>query len=132
MSQPADFPKRTFASEWPVILRGLGGALVGGVIGYFVFRWMAKQGLYGLVVPGAMIGFGAGLAARGNSTILGVICAVAAVIVAIVSEWIRAPFQRDGSFMFFVTHLHQLDSLTVKTIMITLGAIAAFWFGRGR
>jgi hypothetical protein len=113
-----------------VVLRGIGGGVVGGVIGFFVFRWLARQGMYGMMIPGALIGLGAGLAARGKSLPLGVICACAAVIAAVVIEWALFPFVKDKSFSFFLAHLHHLGP--VKLIMIGLGAVFAYWLGQGR
>ena len=37
------------------------GAVIGGLLGYVVFFWLAHQGFYGLVVPGGLLGIGAGL-----------------------------------------------------------------------
>jgi hypothetical protein len=113
-----------------VLLRGLAGAVVGGVVGYFVFRLLASQGLYGIMIPGALLGLGAGLAARGKSIPLGVVCAVAAIALAIYAEWTMFPFIKDKSLGFFVAHVHELR--LSKLVMIGLGALFAFWFGVGR
>ena len=111
-----------------VLLRGIGGGVVGGAIGFFVVRWLAQQGMYGMMIPGAMIGLGAGLAARGRSVVLGVICAVAAITAAIFIEW--TVFHPRRELSFFLAHLHQLPSITV--VMIGLGGVFAFWLGQGR
>ena len=37
------------------------GALAGGTLGYFAFFWIAAQGLYALVLPGGLLGLGAGI-----------------------------------------------------------------------
>jgi len=113
-----------------VLLRGVAGAAVGGVVGYFVFRFLARQGLYGIMIPGALVGLGAGLAARGRSIVLGAICAVAAVGLAIYAEWSAFPFAKDQSFSFFLAHVHELRA--VKLVMMGLGAAFAYWFGQGR
>jgi hypothetical protein len=115
-----------------VMLRGLVGAVVGGVVGYFLFQLLRSQNFYALALPGAMIGLGAGLLARGRSQVLAVSCAVAAVILAIVIEWLRAPFVKDGSLLYFVIHLHQMEGASVKLLMIGVGALCAYWFGQGR
>jgi hypothetical protein len=113
-----------------VVLRGIAGGIVGGLLGFFIVRWLAGQGMYGMMIPGAMIGLGAALAARGRSVLLGVICAVAAVVLAIVIEGTLFPFVKDKSFSFFLAHLHHLKPMTL--IMIGLGAVFAFWLGQGR
>ena len=95
-----------------------------------VFRWLARRGLYGMMIPGALLGLGAGLAARGRSLSLGVLCAVGAMALAFVAEWMMFPFVKDKSLPFFLAHLHELPASTL--IMIGLGAVFAFWFGQGR
>ena len=53
-----------------VFLRGVLGGAVGGVVGYLLFRWLLTKGFYALVMPGALLGLGAGLATRGKSLTL--------------------------------------------------------------
>ena len=113
-----------------VILRGLAGAAIGGAIGYLVFRWLARSGLYGIIVPGALLGLGAGLAARGHSMLLGVIAACAALVLSIFAEWSLFPFIKDGSLSYFVTHVHTLPA--IKLIMMAIGVGLAYWLGQGR
>ncbi len=113
-----------------VLLRGCIGAIIGAAIGYLLFRWLLKQGLYGIVLPGALLGLGAGLAARARSLALGTACAIAAVVVTIVAEWVAMPFAKDTSFTFFVTHLHALPP--AKLLMMACGVALAFWMGQGR
>src|SRR5687768_15518036 len=75
-----------------VLVRGILGGVVGGVVGFFAFQWLARQGMYGMMIPGASIGLGAGLAARGRSAALGVLCAIAAIGLSIFAEWAVRPF----------------------------------------
>lgn len=117
-------------NEALIILRGLGGAIVGGVLGYFLFRWLLTQGMYGIMIPGVGLGLAAGLAARGKSQTLGILCGVAALVLLVVSEWSVFPFAKDDSLSFFLTHLHHKQPITL--IMIGLGAAFAYWFGTGR
>jgi hypothetical protein len=113
-----------------VVVRGVAGGIVGGVLGFFLVGWLKGQGMYGMMIPGALIGLGAALAARGRSLVLGVICALAAVVFGFVIEWAVFPFLKDKSFAFFLAHLHDLKPMTM--IMIGLGAVFAFWLGQGR
>jgi len=113
-----------------ILLRGIGGAVVGGVAGYFLFWFLLKNNLYSSMIPGALLGIGAGLAARGKSPILGILCGIAAIPLAIWSEWMLLPFIQDNSLTFFVSNLHQLPPLHL--LMMALGAAAAWWFGKGR
>lgn len=113
-----------------IILRGLGGAVAGGIAGYFLFALLLRNNLYTSMIPGALLGIGAGLAARGKSPLLGIICGVAAIPLAIWSEWMLMPFAKDNSLTFFLANLHQLPPLHL--IMMAIGAAAAWWFGQGR
>jgi hypothetical protein len=113
-----------------ILLRGIAGGFVGGVIGFFVFQWLGRRGLYGMMIPGASIGLGAGLAARGRSVPLGVVCVVSAIGLALYAEWFAFPFVKDNSWSYFLQHLHQLRPATI--IMMGVGAAFAYWLGQGR
>ena len=113
-----------------VIVRGIVGAIIGGAIGYLVFWWLTKSGFYGMIVPGALLGLGAGLAARGQSVTLGILCALTALVLSVIAEWSLFPFVRDGSLVYFVTHVHTLPA--IKLIMMAMGVGLAYWLGQGR
>ena len=117
-------------TEAIVVLRGMAGAAIGGVLGWFAFGWLINQGFYGLALPGALVGIGCGLVSGGTSITNGVLCAVIAAILGVVLEWWHRPFIADESFGYFVTHLHELRGIT--WLMLVLGAVFGFWFGRGR
>lgn len=109
---------------------GLVGAGVGGVVGYFAFGWLARQGFYAVALPGALLGAGFGLVARRKSMAVSVTFGVVALGLGIFSEWSYFPFVADGSLGFFVAHIHQLPP--IKLIMLGLGALFASWFSYGR
>lgn len=113
----------------PSISFGVVGAALGAVLGYFGFLWIAQQGFYALALPGALMGLGCGLLARRRSMPLAVACGLLAVIVGLFCEWRFAPFTKDVSLGFFLTHLHQLRPLTL--IMLVLGGVFGFWFALG-
>lgn len=115
-----------------VILRGLAGAAVGGIVSYFVFVWLRQRGVLAHALPGALMGFAASLAAGGKSQVVGIVCAVAAVLLTLFAEWRAAPFFKDPSLVFFLTHLQDLNHVTVKIVMLTIGAACGYWFGQGR
>jgi hypothetical protein len=117
-------------SQALVIVRGMAGAAVGAVLGWFAFDWLFDQGLYGLALPGALVGLVCGVASGGTSLVNAIACTVVAIGLALVIEWKHFAFAVDGSFAYFVTHLHQLRGVT--WLMMILGAVFAFWFGRGR
>lgn len=114
-------------SNW---LLGAVGGIVGGALGYFAFGFLLRQGVYAMVLPGVLLGFGCGFLSRVKSNVLGVACGLLAVLLGLFTEWRFVPFVDDGSFKYFMTHVHDLTSLTL--IMITAGGFFAFLFGKGR
>ncbi len=118
--------------DWIALARGLAGAIVGGVVGYYAFRWLGKNGMLAPMLPGVLLGLGAGWAARRRIVALGVICGIAALALGVFSEWMRSPFAKDESFAFFVANITKVTNAPLKLGGILLGAAAAFWFGQGR
>lgn len=106
------------------------GTAIGAVVGYYLFFWVTKQGLYPMVIPGALMGLGCGALSGTKSNTIGSLCAFAAVVLGLFIEWRFAPFVNDRSFGYLLTHVHQLRPMTL--LMIGAGAIFAYWFGRGR
>ncbi len=104
------------------------GAAVGGFLGYIVFLWLVRQGFYGLMIPGGLLGFGCGLVARERSFVRGILCAVAALLLELYAEWKAFPFVADESFTFMVTHFH--EKAQIKILMLVGGVILAFWLGK--
>ena len=100
------------------------GAVAGGLVGYFGFFWIARQGFYALVLPGGLLGAGAGLFAN-RSTAVCIGCGLMALALGLLAEWQFAPFISDGSLGYFVGHLYQLRPITL--IMIAAGAVIGFW-----
>lgn len=111
----------------PAVSLALGclGALLGGVVGWFGFFWVAKQGFYALVLPGGALGIGAGALVRHRSVPFSIVCGVAALALGIFTEWKFAPFIKDASLGYFLAHLHQLKPVTL--IFIALGGFVGFW-----
>ncbi len=111
-------------------LLGFLGGTIGGVIGYYAFFFMTRQGLYPMVLPGALIGLGCGGFSGMKSKALGIISGLCALVLGVVIEWQFAPFAQDRSFGFFLTHLNQLRTMTL--VLIVIGALLGFAFGMGR
>ncbi len=109
-------------------LLGLIGALAGGYLGYLGFGWFYQRGFYAMIMPGALLGLGCGLLARHPSTIRGVACALGAVALSLHIEWRYFPFIADDSRGYFLTHVHQVNS--VHLLMIGVGAVIAYWVGK--
>ncbi len=110
-------------------LLGLGGAMAGGALGYVVFLWVARQGFYMLALPGALLGFGGGLLIHHRSWAFAGLCGFLALALGVLAEWRGFPFLADDSLSYFLTHLHQLRTLTL--IMILLGGSFGFYFALG-
>jgi hypothetical protein len=109
-------------------LLGLVGALIGSVVGFYTFRWLYGQGFYGLMIPGAFVGLGCGLLAQHHSIVRGVLCGVAAVMLAVFTEWRFRPFDADNSLTYFIQHMSDLAPVTL--LMMGLGALIAFWVAK--
>lgn len=110
------------------MLFGLLGAAVGAAIGYFAFAWFLDHGYYALILPGALMGFFCGLLAGSRSLLRGVTCGIAAILVGLWCEWKKRPFNADDSLAYFLRHVHELSAVTI--LMVSLGALFAFWWGR--
>lgn len=112
-----------------IIAMGLLGAAVGGYVGYLAFFWIVRQGFYALIVPPALLGFVAGQFARERSTPLAVICGIAGFLLALFTEWQFRPFVDDEGFPYFITHVHQLNPVTL--LMVALGTFASYRLALG-
>jgi hypothetical protein len=107
----------------------LAGAAIGGVIGYFLFAWLLSSGFYAMVLPGALIGFGASVG-KNKSIAIAVVCGVAALALCVWMEWHFFPFNADDSFGYFVAHIHKLSPVTL--LMMVAGTAMGFWFALPR
>ena len=94
------------------------GAVIGGTLGHFLFFWVARQGFYGLILPGGLLGLGAGMS-KATSKSVAVVCGILALALGVVTEWRFAPFAADSTVGYFLSHIHQLRPITL--IMIVVG-----------
>lgn len=106
------------------------GILGGAVLGSIAFHFAFSAGFYAMVLPGALIGLGCGAQSKAASLPLGIVAALAALSIGVLLEWRYFPFRKDGSLTYFLQNLNDLKTGT--WVMILAGAIAGFWFGRGR
>ena len=111
------------------IALGLLGAAIGGTVGYFAFFWIASQGFYAIIIPPVLLGLTAGYVARCRSTPLAIVCALAGLALGLYTEWRYAPFIKDDSLPFFLTHLHQKPP--IKLLMLALGVFMCYRFALG-
>jgi hypothetical protein len=108
-----------------------GMAIIGGAAGFFLFDWLLGWEFYALILPAAGVGLGGGAFARRASHLRAACCAAAGLALGIFSEWYFFPFKDDGSFGYFLTHLHEIDS-PVTWLLLILGALLSYWFAYGR
>jgi hypothetical protein len=100
------------------------GAAVGGLVGYALFFVLVRQGLYGLAVPGGLLGLGAGIF-KTRSKVVPVVCGLSALALGLFTEWRFAPFAADAGLGYFLSHIPQLRPLTL--LMIAVGALIGFY-----
>ena len=93
---------------------GLIGAAVGGVLGYYTFKWIFYHGFYGMMIPGAFVGLGCGLLAQHPSQVRGAICGLAALGVGLFTEWNFFPFRDDKSPAYFLKNVTALSPVTLR------------------
>ena len=110
--------------------RGVLGAVLGAVAGYYVFLWLLTQGYYGLAMPAILLGVGFGIFARRSMISGGLFCAVGGLVLMIYCEWSKWPFVKDESLQYFVKNIFSLKPVTLGSMAI--GMAGAFWFGKGR
>lgn len=99
-------------------------ATVGGILGYAAFFWLTSQGLYGLVIPGGLLGLAAGIFPP-QSKLVAPVCGLLALALGLYTEWRFAPFTANDSLTYFLSHVHQLKPMTL--LMIAVGAAIGFW-----
>jgi len=109
--------------------RGVLGAVIGGAIGFFAFKWLLTQGYYGLALPAILLAIGFSMGSKRPMVLGGIFCAIAGLGLMIFSEWYTSPFVKDKSLGFFLRNLGELQPVTL--IFIAVGTAVAFWFGRG-
>jgi hypothetical protein len=105
------------------------GAILGGVIGYFAFGWIVRQGLYAMILPGGLVGLGASIA-KNRSITIPIICGAAALALGFFTEWQFFPFAKDESLSYFLAHIHHLQPISL--IMIAIGGFLGFWMPYAR
>jgi hypothetical protein len=106
-------------------LLGLVGAIAGGVLGFYTFRWLLGQGFYGLIIPGAFLGLGCSVLARHPSVVRGVSCGIAAFALSQFTDWYFT--LTDDSFLDFVRNGKTLTPVTM--LMSVVATLVAFWLG---
>jgi len=123
--------QRSRAMNWKSDFLVLLGAAVGGLLGYIIFFGLAGRGLYGLALPGGLLGLGAGIF-KTRSKAVPIVCGLVALALGPFTEWCYEPFVADGSLRYFVSHIGHLQPITL--VMLAAGTLIGFWvpFRRGQ
>ncbi len=100
------------------------GAVLGGALGFWAFSWILEQGFYGLVLPGGLLGLGAGIV-KNRSVLIAVMCGLLALGLGLFTEWHFFPFVKDDSLRYFLSHIADLKPITL--VMIAVGGLLGFW-----
>jgi hypothetical protein len=120
-------PESVGRANW---ILGIIGAVAGGALGVIACWLVSLENFHGVILAGAGLGLGCGALSGDKSNGLGVVCAVAAVPLEIVTEWWLRPFVDNESLSYFVRNFHDLPKTTLFSMAV--GGFFAFWFGRGR
>ena len=115
-----DFPIKNLAL-------GILGGIAGGIAGGFICKFLAGQGFYAGVIPGAMVGLGFAFAARKGHLLFGFASGILGLVAALVTEW--QVFHSDQSFFESVAQLQKEGIVT--WVMLGVGTLLAFSFGKG-
>jgi hypothetical protein len=107
-------------------LLGLVGAALGGVAGFYVYRWILNQGFIGGMIPGALLGLGCSLLARHASLARGVVCGVAGLMLGFFTDWYTNVTQQ--TFWEYLLDIKSVNQVILLTIAI--GTLIAFWLGK--
>jgi hypothetical protein len=107
-------------------LLGLVGAAIGGVLGFYVYRWVLNQGFIGGMIPGAFLGLGCSLLARHPSMARGVVCGVAGLILGFFTDWYTTITKQ--TFWEYLRDVKSINQVILLTIAI--GTFIAFWLGK--
>jgi hypothetical protein len=110
--------------SWKPVVISLGGAAVGGILGYQGFLFALKYNFYAMILPGGLIGLGASFG-RCRWIALPILYAVVAFGLSVFLEWRTRPFTADPSWGYFMSNLGKLTPVTLG--MIALGSFLAFW-----
>jgi hypothetical protein len=107
-------------------LLGLIGAALGGVAGFYTYRWVLNHGLIGGMIPGAFLGLGCSLLARHPSVSRGVVCGVAGLVLGFFTDWYTNVTQQ--TFWEYLLDVKSINPVILLTIAI--GTFIAFWLGK--
>ena len=107
-------------------LLGLVGAVIGGVAGFYTYKWLLSNGFVGGMIPGEFLGLGCSLLARHPSFARGAICGTAGLALGFFTDWYTTV--TDDTFWVYLQNFKSINQVYLLTI--ALGAFIAFWLGK--
>jgi hypothetical protein len=109
--------------------KSYGGALLGGIVGFFLFGALLAQGWYAPWLVGVLMGFGCAAITLERSTMRGLVLAIGAAWIAAAAQvHYQPPAGSDGLFSGLM-HFH--ETLSGSALWAHLGSmLAAFVIGR--
>ena len=113
----------------PRFVLGTIAAIVGGILGYVAFFWIARQGFYALIVPPGLLGLAAGYCVGKRSIPFAIACGIAGLAIGLVTEWQFTLRNADKGFLVFLTRVPNLN--VVKLVMLALGPIISYRLALG-
>jgi hypothetical protein len=119
-------PRKTSWREALAIPLGLVGAILGALVGGFVFRLLESRGLLAPFVVGVFVGIGTRWLARTGNGILAAIAFVIAIIGSITAEWAGIPADRSVPLLEYFLHPLQPQHFnSLGWVLAFAGACAA-------
>jgi hypothetical protein len=91
-------------------------------VGYFGVGWIATQGFYGIMLPGLLLGLGAGWF-RCRYLWPSIVCGVLALVFGLAAEW--RFFNAGDTLPVFLSEVHKLGNVTL--LMLAAGTLVGFW-----
>lgn len=106
----------------PLNLVSLMGALMGGTLGYLGFFWLLGQGFFGLVLPGGLLGLGAGVV-RNRGGWVPWVCGLMALVLGFVADY--RSLANPPELSEFLSRLLQRQPVTL--LMLAVGTAIGFY-----
>ncbi|HUE73996.1 MAG TPA: hypothetical protein VMP01_24160 [Pirellulaceae bacterium] len=116
-------------ADWSLPLAVV-GTVAGAALGVLAFWGLYANGLYSIMLPGALAGLGGGYPLRRKSIGMGVLAAIVGLVAMLLTEWRFFPGKHGQTLGGFLLHLPDAGRITL--IMLVLGVLFAYWFGTGR
>lgn len=108
--------------------RGILGAIVGGLVGFLIYKWLLGYAIYAGILPGALVGVGFSIAARRPILTAGIVCGLVGLIFGF---WCDAATNNPPENLINYFQTFDMVPTVPNKIMIGIGGLLAFWFGKG-